>query len=57
MGLRDQATIRSDSGYGDDVSEVPHDGSDAHPLSKLICSFACGKNRRPHRLFEFFWFE
>lgn len=36
MGLRDQATIRSDSGYGDDASEAAHDGSDAHPLSKLI---------------------
>lgn len=34
MGLRDQATIRSDSGYGDDASELPQDGPDAHPLSK-----------------------
>lgn len=35
MGPRDQATIRSDSGYGDDASEVPRDGPDAHPLSKF----------------------
>ncbi|KAI0838714.1 hypothetical protein F5Y06DRAFT_296325 [Hypoxylon sp. FL0890] len=55
MGLRDQATIRSDSGYGDDVSEVPHDGSDAHPLTLKGYEIGPASKLQVGDVFEFLW--
>ncbi|KAI1104472.1 hypothetical protein F4804DRAFT_332241 [Jackrogersella minutella] len=61
MGLRDQATIRSDSGYGDDASEVPQDGADAHPLTDVDAAALKGYDIGPASklqvgdVFEFLW--
>ncbi|KAI2601856.1 hypothetical protein GGR54DRAFT_579575 [Hypoxylon sp. NC1633] len=55
MGLRDQATIRSDSGYGDDVSEAAHDGSDAHPLTLKGYEVGPASKLQVGDVFEFLW--
>ncbi|KAI2605975.1 uncharacterized protein GGS25DRAFT_523645 [Hypoxylon fragiforme] len=55
MGLRDQATIRSDSGYGDDASEVPQDGSDAHPLTLKGYEIGPASKLQVGDVFEFLW--
>ncbi|KAI1381044.1 hypothetical protein F4677DRAFT_441376 [Hypoxylon crocopeplum] len=55
MGLRDQATIRSDSGYGDDASEAAHDGSDAHPLTLKGYEIGPASKLQVGDVFEFLW--
>ncbi|KAI1389700.1 uncharacterized protein F4822DRAFT_399386 [Hypoxylon trugodes] len=55
MGLRDQATIRSDSGYGDDASEVPQDGPDAHPLTLKGYDIGPASKLQVGDVFEFLW--
>ncbi|KAI1443878.1 hypothetical protein F5Y02DRAFT_419577 [Annulohypoxylon stygium] len=55
MGLRDQATIRSDSGYGDDASELPQDGPDAHPLTLKGYDIGPASKLQVGDVFEFLW--
>ncbi|KAI1657247.1 hypothetical protein F4813DRAFT_389832 [Daldinia decipiens] len=55
MGPRDQATIRSDSGYGDDASEVPRDGPDAHPLTLKGYDIGPASKLQIGDVFEFLW--
>ncbi|KAI5860252.1 hypothetical protein GGS23DRAFT_241256 [Durotheca rogersii] len=55
MGLRDQATIRSDSGYGDDVSEAAHEGADAHPLTMKGYDIGPASKLQVGDVFEFLW--
>ncbi|OTB07042.1 hypothetical protein M426DRAFT_318408 [Hypoxylon sp. CI-4A] len=55
MGPRDQATIRSDSGYGDDASEVPQDGPDAHPLTLKGYEIGPASKLQVGDVFEFLW--
>ncbi|KAI6089912.1 hypothetical protein F4821DRAFT_256480 [Hypoxylon rubiginosum] len=52
---RDQATIRSDSGYGDDASEAAHDGSDAHPLTLKGYEVGPASKLQVGDVFEFLW--
>ncbi|KAI1084974.1 hypothetical protein F5B20DRAFT_575440 [Whalleya microplaca] len=58
MGHRDQATIRSaksDSGYGDDVSEVAHDCPDTHPLTMKGYEIGPASKLQVGDVFEFLW--
>ncbi|KAI1778410.1 hypothetical protein F4818DRAFT_438574 [Hypoxylon cercidicola] len=55
MGPRDQATIRSDSGYGDDASEAAHDGTDAHPLTLKGYEVGPASKLQVGDVFEFLW--
>ncbi|KAI1496440.1 hypothetical protein F5X99DRAFT_414100 [Biscogniauxia marginata] len=56
MGQRDQvATVKSDSGYGDDASETAPGSSDAHPL--VAKGYEIGPASKLHvgEVFEFLW--
>ncbi|KAI0475474.1 hypothetical protein GGR56DRAFT_515494 [Xylariaceae sp. FL0804] len=56
MGSRDQATLRSDSGYGDDAaSDTLHAGSDHHPLTLKGYEIGSASKLQVGDVFEFLW--
>ncbi|KAI0179220.1 hypothetical protein GGR52DRAFT_570114 [Hypoxylon sp. FL1284] len=56
MGPRDQATIRSDSGYGDDASsDTVQDSTDNHPLTIKGYEIGPASKLQIGDVFEFLW--
>ncbi|KAI5920535.1 hypothetical protein F4810DRAFT_410348 [Camillea tinctor] len=56
MGQRDQvATVKSDSGIGDDVSETTPGSSDAHPLVQKGYDIRPASKLNVGEVFEFLW--
>ncbi|KAI1339713.1 hypothetical protein F5Y15DRAFT_67383 [Xylariaceae sp. FL0016] len=55
MGNRDQGTLKSDSGYGDDASETPYSTSDGHPLALKGYDIGSASRLQVGDVFEFLW--